>query len=160
MISVAKNGELRGTRRGYRPELLVGPLVLMAAAVAIGYGHLPNWPSAPGWRSAPPAPERLDFNKTFHTFARLGEVRGVKTGHYCDQDGCETSQVVTAGGKRIKLTQVVSGKPYATGATREICSDNPDHIHAQCADNVGNVYIEKLMLDGHFHVEQLVRSGP
>jgi predicted aspartyl protease len=48
MISVAKNGELRGTRRGYRPKLLVGPLVLMAAAVALGYGHLPNWPSALG----------------------------------------------------------------------------------------------------------------
>ena len=48
MISVAKNGELRGTRHGYRPKLLVGPLVLMAAAVAIGYGHLPNWPSTLG----------------------------------------------------------------------------------------------------------------
>ena len=48
MISVAKNGELRGTRHGYRPKLLVGPLVLMAAAVAIGYGHLPNWLSTLG----------------------------------------------------------------------------------------------------------------
>ena len=48
MTSVAKNGELRGTRHGYRPKLLVGPLVLMAAAVAIGYGHLPNWPSTVG----------------------------------------------------------------------------------------------------------------
>jgi hypothetical protein len=46
MISVAKNGELRGASHRYRSKLLVGPLVLMAAAVAIGYGHLPNWPSA------------------------------------------------------------------------------------------------------------------
>ena len=39
MISVAKNGELRGTRHGYRPKLLVGPLVLMAAAVS----YAGNW---------------------------------------------------------------------------------------------------------------------
>ena len=48
MISVAKNGELRGASHRYRSKLLVGPLVLMAAAVAIGYARLPNWPSAFG----------------------------------------------------------------------------------------------------------------
>jgi hypothetical protein len=45
------------------------------------------------------------------------------------------------------------------GDVRIICFSNPDHEHAKCWDNKGKIYIEKLMPDGAFHVEQLVRNG-
>ena len=97
-ISVARNGELRGSK-SFKVKSFAGPLVLAAAIGVMGYG-LSSHPL--GWQSAPivphakiAAPATVNSRDDFLAFTKLvvtlATRQGVQPKKTCDQTGCETS---------------------------------------------------------------------
>ena len=162
-ISVARNGELRGSK-SFKVKNFAGPLVLAATIGVMGYGlssHPLSWQSAPIVPHAKiAAPATVNSRDDFLAFTKLvvtlATRQGVQPKKTCDQNGCETSYVTKIADDFVRVdTETYNGKRDVVVFCKGNANDSP---YRMCGNSEGQIYREKL-INGEFRLETVQRMN-